>query len=308
VGAALAAKLDKKSHKVFCIMGDGEQQEGNIWEAAMEASHFKLDNLVGIVDYNRLQIDGFVAEVMNVDPLEEKYRAFGWEVVRISGHNMEEILKALELGKKGVDKPLLIIAETVKGRGVSFMENVASWHGKSPNHEEMIKGLAELGLLDRIPHQQLLQKAKEFQVEVDRKLDAKLPHFLQNYWWNSAHSMQVKMEPTRKGFGQSLATNGDDERVVCIGLDISGSITISDFYANKPERRARWLSMGIAEQSATAAAAASSIILRDAVRDNFHVVDLLVGQRFDPTNRADEIQRASVCGAASRLTVDPAAG
>src|SRR5579871_3843086 len=223
--------------------------------AAKEASHVKLDNLVGIVDYNRLQIDGFVAEVMNVDPLEEKYRAFGWEVVRISGHNMEEILKALELGKKGVDKPLLIIAETVKGRGVSFMENVASWHGKSPNHEEMIKGLAELGLLDRIPHQQLLQKAKEFQVEVDRKLDAKLPHFLQNYWWNSAHSMQVKMEPTRKGFGQSLSTNGDDERVVCIGLDISGSITISDFYANKPERKKRWLSMGIAEQSATSAAA-----------------------------------------------------
>ncbi len=254
VGSALAARLNKKDHKIFCIMGDGEQQEGNIWEAAMEAGHFKLDNLIGIVDYNRLQIDGFVAEVMNVDPLEDKYRAFGWEVIRINGHNMEEIVKALELGRSGLGKPLLIIADTVKGRGVSFMENIAGWHGKSPNHDELIKALTELGLVDRIPHQQLLTKAKEFQFDAERKLDAKLPHFTRNYWWNTATDMQVKMEPTRKGFGQSLANNGDDERVVCLGLDISGSITISDFYANKPERRPRWLSMGIAEQSATAAA------------------------------------------------------
>ncbi len=254
VGSALAARLNKKDHKIFCIMGDGEQQEGNIWEAAMEAGHFKLDNLIGIVDYNRLQIDGFVAEVMNVDPLEDKYRAFGWEVIRINGHNMEEVVKALELGRSGLGKPLLIIADTVKGRGVSFMENIAGWHGKSPNHDELIKALTELGLVDRIPHQRLLAKAKEFQLDAERKLEAKLPHFTRNYWWNTATDMQVKMEPTRKGFGQSLANNGDDERVVCLGLDISGSITISDFYANKPERRPRWLSMGIAEQSATAAA------------------------------------------------------
>jgi transketolase len=135
------------------------------------------------------------------------------------------------------------------------MEDQAGWHGKTPNAEELTKGLSELGLADRIPVQRLLDKAKQYQVEVDRKLDAKMPKFTRNYWWNAADTMKVKMEPTRKGFGQSLAENGDDERVVCLGLDISGSITISDFYAGKPERKKRWISLGIAEQSATSAAA-----------------------------------------------------
>ena len=149
----------------------------------------------------------------------------------------------------------MILADTVKGKGVSFMEDQAGWHGKTPNAEELTKGLQELGLAERIPVQPLLDKAKQYQVEVDRKLDAKMPKFTRNYWWNAADTMKVKMEPTRKGFGQSLAENGDDDRVVCLGLDISGSITISDFYAGKPERKKRWISLGIAEQSATSAAA-----------------------------------------------------
>src|SRR5437868_3940759 len=99
VGAALGAKLDRKPHTVFCIMGDGEQQEGQIWEAAMEAAHYKLDNLIGIVDCNRLQIDGKVSDVMNVDPLDEKYRSFGWEVVRINGHDMQQVVAGLEQAK-----------------------------------------------------------------------------------------------------------------------------------------------------------------------------------------------------------------
>jgi len=255
VGIALAGKLDGKNYRTFCIMGDGEQQEGQVWEAAMEAGHHKLDNLIGIIDYNRLQIDGWVRDVMNVDPLEDKYRAFGWEVLSIDGHDMKQVVEALEKAKAGLGKPVVIIASTVKGKGVSFIENVAAWHGKSPNYEELMKGLAELGLTDKIPVQFLLDKAKQYQSEVDRKLDAKLPHFSRNYWWNTAENMKAKMEPTRKGFGQSLAANGDDERVVCLGLDISGSITISDFYAGKPERKRRWISMGIAEQSATSAAA-----------------------------------------------------
>ena len=255
VGIALAGKLDGKNYRTFCIMGDGEQQEGQVWEAAMEAGHHKLDNLIGIIDYNRLQIDGWVRDVMNVDPLEEKYRAFGWEVLSIDGHDMKQVVEALEKAKAGLGKPVVIIASTVKGKGVSFIENVAAWHGKSPNYEELMKGLAELGLTETIPVQSLLDKAKQYQSEVDRKLDAKLPHFSRNYWWNAAENMKAKMEPTRKGFGQSLAANGDDERVVCLGLDISGSITISDFYAGKPERKRRWISMGIAEQSATSAAA-----------------------------------------------------
>jgi len=255
VGIALAGKLNRKNYRTFCIMGDGEQQEGQIWEAAMEAGHHKLDNLIGIIDYNRLQIDGWVRDVMNVDPLADKYRSFGWEVLSIDGHDMKQVVGALEKAKAGLGKPVVIIAATVKGKGVSFIENVAGWHGKSPNYEELMKGLAELGLTEQIPVQSLLKKAKQYQSEVDRKLDAKLPHFSRNYWWNATENMKARMEPTRKGFGQSLAANGDDERVVCLGLDISGSITISDFYAANPERKRRWISMGIAEQSATSAAA-----------------------------------------------------
>ena len=257
VGAALAARLDGRKNKVFCLMGDGEQQEGNVWEAAMEAAHYKLDNLIAIVDFNRLQIDGPVCDVMNIEPLEEKYRAFGWDITRIDGHDMKQIVAALEQAKvrTAVGKPLLVIAATVKGKGVSFMENVASWHGKSPSKEEMLKGLAELGLTEKIRYEQLLAKARLYQDEVEEKLAAKQPRFNRDYWWNAGPNMKVKMEPTRKGFGQSLAQNGDDPRVVCLGLDISGSITISEFYAGHPERKPRWLSMGIAEQSATAAAA-----------------------------------------------------
>ena len=256
VGTALAAKLDGKTYKSFCIMGDGEQQEGQIWEAAMEAAHYRLDNLVGIVDCNRLQIDGLVKDVMNIDPLEDKYRSFGWEVARIDGHDMKQVVDALMRGKQGVGKPFLIIAETVKGKGVSFIENVTGWHGKAPNHDEMILGLKELGLEDKIPYRELLDHAKKYQEDVDKKLDAKMPRFKRNYWWNNGDGMNVKMEPTRKGFGKSLAEHGDDGRVVALGLDISGSITISEFYANKPERKKRWLSMGIAEQSTTSVAAA----------------------------------------------------
>jgi transketolase len=257
VGTALAGKLDGRNNKVFCLMGDGEQQEGNIWEAAMEAAHYQLGNLVGIVDFNRLQIDGPVCEVMNIEPLEDKYRAFGWKVARVDGHDMKQIVAALEEAKTrpSAGKPLLIIAATVKGKGVSFMENVAGWHGKSPNQEELLKGLQELGLSEKIPYERLLASARHYPAEVEEKLAAKQPKFRRDYWWNAGRNMKVKMEPTRKGFGQSLAQNGDDPRVVCLGLDISGSITISEFYATKPERKARWLSMGIAEQSATAAAA-----------------------------------------------------
>jgi transketolase len=255
VGMALAARIDKKAHKIFCLMGDGEQQEGQVWEAAMEAGHFHLDNVIGIIDCNRLQIDGWVKDVMQVEPLADKYAAFGWEVLRIDGHDMNQVVEALKKAKTVVGKPVVILADTVKGKGVSFMEDKAGWHGKTPNFDELMAGLKELGLAESIPVTELLAKAKSYQAGVDRKLEAKMPKFSRDYWWNAGENMKVKMEPTRRGFGQSLAANGDDERVVCLGLDISGSITISDFYAGKPERAGRWISMGIAEQSATSAAA-----------------------------------------------------
>jgi transketolase len=255
VGLALAARLDGKKHKIFCIMGDGEQQEGQVWEAAMEAGHYHLDNMIGIVDCNRLQIDGPVKDVMDIEPLCAKYGSFGWDVMRIDGHDINQVVDALQQARAVTGRPVVILANTVKGKGVSFMEDQAGWHGKAPNYEELIRALKELALIDQIPVQNLLDKAKRYQEEVDHKLDAKMPKFTRNYWWNTGDAMKVKMEPTRKGFGQSLAENGDDERVVCLGLDISGSITISDFYSGKPERKKRWISMGIAEQSATSAAA-----------------------------------------------------
>ncbi len=131
VGIALRGKMDKKDYHVFAITGDGEHQEGQIWEAVMEAGHFKLDNLICIVDMNRLQIDGWVDEVMNIEPLDKKYEAFGWNVIDINGHDMAQIVEALETAKSNKGKPTLIMVRTVKGKGVSFMEDVAGWHGKA---------------------------------------------------------------------------------------------------------------------------------------------------------------------------------
>jgi transketolase len=143
-GAALGFKRENKPNRVYVLMGDGEQQEGSIWEAAMSAGHFKLDNLCGIVDCNKLQIDGAVSDVMNIEPIAEKYRAFGWNTVEIDGHDFKQVLAAYETAENTKGKPTAIIARTVKGKGVSFMENNADWHGKVPNKEQTEKALAEL--------------------------------------------------------------------------------------------------------------------------------------------------------------------
>ena len=256
VGVALAQKLENNSSKVFCIMGDGEQQEGQVWEAAMEAAHYKLDNLIGIIDENHLQIDGPVADVMNVEPLEDKYKSFGWDVVRINGHDMRQIVDTIEMVKRHHSgKPTMLVCYTVKGKGVSFMENIAGWHGKAPSLDELNRALVELGVADKIAVGDLLAQARAYQEEVETKLAAKMPKFSQQYWWNTGERMKVEMKPTRAGFGEALRAAGTDQRVCCLGLDISGSITINEFYAKNPERKKRWLSMGIAEQSATGVAA-----------------------------------------------------
>lgn len=144
VGTALALRMDECPARVYCIMGDGEQNEGQIWEAAMAGAHYKLDNLCGIVDVNRLQIDGYTKDVMNIDPLPAKYRAFNWHVVEIDGHDMEQCLDAFEQAKSNRGAPTAIMAHTIKGKGVSFMEDVADWHGKCPSDEELEKALQEL--------------------------------------------------------------------------------------------------------------------------------------------------------------------
>lgn len=144
VGMALAGKLDNKTYRVYALLGDGEIQEGQVWEAAMFAGHKKLDNLCLFVDYNGLQIDGRIEDVGGPEPIDEKFKAFGFEVMSINGNCFEEIEKAVEWAKTVQDKPVAIIAKTIKGRGVSFMEDKASWHGKAPNAEEYEIAMKEL--------------------------------------------------------------------------------------------------------------------------------------------------------------------
>ena len=143
-GMALSSKLHNDDYRVYCILGDGEIEEGQVWEAAMAAAHYKLDNLCVIVDNNNLQIDGEISSVMSSYPIDKKFESFGFEVINIDGHDIEEILKAFEVAKNIKGKPTAIIAKTVKGKGVSFMENKAEWHGKAPSEEEFHKAIKEV--------------------------------------------------------------------------------------------------------------------------------------------------------------------
>jgi transketolase len=144
VGMALAAKMDRKSYNVYTLMGDGEQAEGSVWEGAMAAAQYKLDNLVAIVDRNRLQITGNTEDVMSLEPFGEKWRAFGWDVVEVDGNNIEELVKVLEQTPRVSGKPTLIVANTVKGKGISFAENVAKWHHHVPSKDEYQLAMDEL--------------------------------------------------------------------------------------------------------------------------------------------------------------------
>ncbi len=143
-GVALALKLQKKSAHVYCLMGDGETQEGQVWETAMSAPKYKLNNLIAFTDNNNGQIDGHVTEVMDLDPLADKWRAFNWAVQEIDGHNYQQILDAVAKAKKETTKPSMIIAHTIKGKGVSFMENNIGWHGSAPSKAEAEKAIAEI--------------------------------------------------------------------------------------------------------------------------------------------------------------------
>lgn len=143
-GIALGLKMDLKKNKVYCIMGDGELDEGQIWEAAMTAAHYKLDNLCGIVDRNGLQIDGCTHDVKNIEPLAEKWKAFGWNVLEVDGHNICDIVTAMGRFRHTHYRPTVIIAHTIKGKGVSYMDNEAGWHGKAPDLDQTEKALQEL--------------------------------------------------------------------------------------------------------------------------------------------------------------------
>jgi len=252
VGHAFAARLDRRDLRVYCITGDGEHDEGSIWEAIMSASHHRLDNLCTIVDKNCLQIDGFTKDVMNIDPLPDKYRAFGWHVIEIDGHDMQQILDAFAEARTVKGQPTVVIAHTVKGKGVSFMENVAAWHGVATStREQLDQALADIGApgftKERVD--ELLALGREYGQEQAGKVRATVPKFGRDYWWNSGSTMQVEMDATRNGFGRALERLGEDPRIVPIHADISGSIRITAFEEKHPERAARVCSLGIAEQN-----------------------------------------------------------
>jgi len=144
IGIALAGRLDRRDYRVYVLLGDGECDEGQVWEAAMAAAHYKLDNIVAIVDHNKLQIDGWTCDVMNLEPLAKKWLSFGWHVIELDGHDMSQLLAAFEEARGATGQPTIIVAHTTKGKGVSFMENNPDFHGKAPTPEEREVALREL--------------------------------------------------------------------------------------------------------------------------------------------------------------------
>ena len=258
VGCALAGRMAGASWRVYCVMGDGEQQEGSIWEAAMAAAHHRLDNLCCIVDKNRLQIDGAVSAVMGVDPLADKYRAFGWNVLCVNGHDIVQLQEAFRAARGASGRPTAIIADTVKGKGVSFMENQAGWHGVATKGlEQLDQALREIGSPSCTPEhaRELLAAADGFQKRAEAALAGELPRHGRDWRWNAGPDMKVEMAATRAGFGACLAKNGDDPRLVTVHADISSSISIAEFEKGHPERLSRVVSVGIAEQNMMSVAA-----------------------------------------------------
>jgi transketolase len=262
LGSAISTKLNRRKYNVYCILGDGELNEGSVWEAAMSASHHRLDNLIAIVDRNRLQIDGYTSDVMEIEPLIDKWQSFGWQVYECNGHDMEEIMSALNRASSASGKPSVIIANTVKGKDISFAENVCAYHGISPKDGVTGDESLEAALKDikcsyftKEKVDKLLKKALAYQGKIDKKIEGIVPKFSTGYFWNETDDMKVMMIPTRMGFGRGIEKAGSDSRVVVLGADITDSIKMSSFYKSNPERKSRFFSMGIAEANMTVVAA-----------------------------------------------------
>ena len=148
VGMAISNKVDQNNHRIYVLLGDGECEEGEVWEAAMAASHYKLDNLCAILDYNHLQIDGNIDDVISPEPFASKFESFGWNVLDVNGHDFDQLRNAFNQAKQTKDKPTVIIAHTIKGKGVSYMDNNYAWHGAAPNDEQYETAMKELGGLE----------------------------------------------------------------------------------------------------------------------------------------------------------------
>jgi len=268
-GCAMNAKLEGEDYRVYALLGDGELDEGSMWETAMAAAHYQLDNFCAIVDRNQLQIDGRTSEVMEIAPLAEKFAAFGWHVLEIDGHDIEQILKALARAATLKDKPTCIIANTTKGKGVDFCEDVCAYHGMPPKDgvcsgpESLTACLDSLDVRPDFSDEriaELLKIAEQYQAFVDAKVAGMMPKFGRDYWWNKADDMRCKMDATRNGFGWGIAKLSARDDVVGFGADITASIRMDYFFkpdgkTTDPERLKRFFSMGIQEQNMTVVAA-----------------------------------------------------
>lgn len=243
-GIALANRLSGIDSRVYCILGDGEMQEGQVWEAAMTAAHYKLDNVCAFIDYNRLQIDGRVDDVMRIHPLVDKLESFGWNVYTIEGHEYREIMHALDFAEMKKQKPTAIVGSTVKGKGVSFMEDKAEWHGVAPNKEQLRKALKELPaysvvLRNRRPH-------KSAGLKADTNFDINDPDY----------SIGDKVA-TRDAYGSALVKlGGANKDIVVLDADLCASTKSCGFAKAYPER---FFNIGIAEADMICTAAGLSI-------------------------------------------------
>ena len=282
-GLAAGLKLDGDGHTVFALLGDGECQEGQVWEAAMFAAHNKLDNLVAIVDRNCLQIDGNTADVCDPGDVGAKFAAFGWQASEVDGHDIAAVVDVLNAAKADrTGKPHVVIARTVKGKGVSFMEDQAGWHGKAPNAEQLVQALADLGYdgpteieLPEIDPSSLVHEEEPVVHTGDGSVKFATPE-----------QAAIK-KATRAGYGETLAKLADEGvPIVAVDADLSGSTTTAKFAAAKPEYAKRLFNTGIAEQNMIDVAAGLALAGNTAFTASFAVFG---------TGRAYDQIRNTVC-------------
>ena len=296
-GVAAGLKLNDDDHAVFALLGDGECQEGQVWEAAMFAAHNKLDNLIAIVDSNHLQIDGNTADVCDLGDVRAKFAAFGWEAVEVDGHDIEAVIAVLRDAKEArCGKPHVIVANTIKGKGVSFMENEAGWHGKAPNREQAEVALRDLGYV--FPE-------KREDVKVDDEEDAYIaaapiaydkPVSIVPQMASPEVTAQQK-KATRAAYGLTLAKLADEGmNIVAVDADLSGSTTTAKFAAAKPEYAKRLFNAGIAEQNMVDVAAGLSLTGNVAFTGSFAVFG---------TGRAYDQIRNTVCYSNLNVKIAP---
>ena len=296
-GLAAGLKLNDDDHAVFALLGDGECQEGQVWEAAMFAAHNKLDNLVAIVDRNHLQIDGNTADVCDPGDLGAKFAAFGWEAAEVDGHDIEAVIDVLNAAKASRDgKPHVVIANTVKGKGVSFMEDQAGWHGKAPSEEQAKVALEELGysFADDAacadPSKFAAPIASEPAEAGAFNADVAAPCM-------ASPEEAAQKKATRAAFGVTLAALADEGMpVVAVDADLTGSTTTAKFAQAKPEYAQRLFNAGIAEQNMVDVAAGLSLAGNVAFTGSFAVFG---------TGRAYDQIRNTVCYSNLNVKIAP---